>query len=66
MQDFSELDKKYFVNNSVYNCPHCNRNNVPYSVYSWNYFDWSSEKVCYVYFVICRFFEGKSMYLSYR
>jgi hypothetical protein len=32
MEDYSYLDKQYFIDSTVYNCPFCNRKNVVYKV----------------------------------
>lgn len=65
MEDYSYLDKKYFVDETVYNCPFCNRKNVPYKITAYNVFNWSEKKQCMVYFVECSFCNNKSMHLSY-
>lgn len=65
MEDHSYLDKKYFIDSSVYNCPFCNRRNVMYGLeYYWE-FDWSDKKKCYVYFVSCSSCDKTSMHLSF-
>jgi transcription elongation factor Elf1 len=63
-QDKSELDKRYFVDNTTYNCPFCHRNNLIYFVEADFEFDWSNEKKCHVYFVRCSSCEKVSMHLS--
>lgn len=65
MSDLSHLDSKYFVDEYVYNCPYCNRNNVPYEVESKFQFDWNKEKECYGYLVKCRSCHNTSMHLSF-
>lgn len=65
MEDKSYLDKKYFIDPSVYNCPFCNRRNVVYSQEEFFTFDWSNEKTCYVYMVKCSSCKKVSMHLSY-
>ena len=65
MPDRSHLDKKYFIDDKVYNCPFCNRRNVRYDFYQKSSFNWSVEKKCYVYFVKCSDCNGMSMHLSY-
>src|SRR5258706_2482016 len=66
MNDQSYLDRKYFIDANVYNCPFCNRNNVQYWLrLVWD-FDWSEEKKCYVYFVRCTSCQSESMHLSYE
>lgn len=62
--DQSFLDKKYFIDDSTYNCPFCNRNNVRYMIVGEDSFDWSNRKKCYVYRVLCTSCEKVSMHLS--
>ncbi len=66
MQDQSHLDKKYFIDETVYNCPFCNRRNVRYSLFDTFKFDWSNNKECFVYLVECSSCEKVSMHLSYE
>lgn len=66
MLDKSNLDKKYFIDSDVYNCPFCNRRNVTYNIASVVDFDWTEKKRCYVYVVICSSCRNKSMHLSYE
>ncbi|MEE9542249.1 MAG: hypothetical protein V3V95_00515 [Thermodesulfobacteriota bacterium] len=65
MSDLSHLDDKYFIDEYVYNCPYCNRNNVPYEVEGSFQFDWNKEKECYGYLVKCRSCHNSSMHLSF-
>lgn len=65
MQNHSHLDQKYFIDEDTYNCPFCNRNNLPYKMFGKQSFDWSKTIKCYVYFVRCSYCEGESMHLSY-
>ena len=65
MQDQSELDKKYFIDEYVYNCPLCNLRHVEYGVKERTQFNWSNDKICYVYFVECQSCKKVSMHLSY-
>jgi len=65
MPDMSHLDKKYFIDNTVFNCPFCNRNNLPYSITSVVKFDWSNDKPCYIFITVCSSCGKKSMHLSY-
>lgn len=65
MQDQSELDKKYFIDTTVYNCPFCNRRNVVYTIKEYFEFNWSNNKTCYVYLVECSSCEKVSIHLSY-
>jgi len=66
MQDQSDLDKKYFIDETVYNCPFCNRRNVVYENVGSFKFDWSKEKECWAYFVRCSSCKQISMHLSYE
>ena len=66
MEDFSYLDKKYFIDPYVYNCPFCNRKNVSYGITETYKFDWTSNKECHVIFVTCSSCRHVSMHLSYR
>lgn len=66
MQDQSELDKKYFIDETVYNCPFCNRRNVEYFVKDFNDFNWSENKTCFIYLVKCSSCKKLSMHLSYE
>lgn len=65
MSDLSHLDSKYFVDEYVFNCPYCNRNNVPYEVESNFQFDWNKDKECFGYLVKCRSCHNSSMHLSF-
>ena len=65
MEDQSQLDKKYFIDSTVYNCPFCNRRNVVYNNVHMYEFNWSEEKRCYVYLVQCSSCDNISMHLSY-
>ncbi len=64
--DQSHLDRKYFINEHVYNCPFCKRRHVSYQLKLRWRFDWSNDKQCYVYTVACRSCEKTSMHLSYQ
>ena len=66
MENMSDLDKKYFIDSGVYNCPFCNRRNVTYTLEYVHSFDWSENKQCYVYFVECSSCKNNSMHLSYE
>lgn len=65
MTDHSHLDRKYFIDSTVYNCPFCNRNNVPYSIKVASKFNWNASKRCYIYITQCDYCGGRSMHLSY-
>ena len=64
--DQSYLDRKYFIDSNVYNCPFYNRRNVSYGLTGYLEFDWSAEKKCYVYVVLCSSCHRKSMHLSFN
>lgn len=64
MTDQSEKDKKYFIDEHVYNCPFCKRRNVSYWVYNSFDFDWTNNKKCYGYIVRCSSCKKESMHLS--
>jgi hypothetical protein len=66
MDDMSYLDQKYFVTLDTYNCPFCNRRHVRFTLLSAYEFNWSTDKVCYVYFVGCHSCKKVSMHLSYE
>lgn len=65
MQDQSDLDKKYFIDSTVYNCPFCHRGNVVYEMVRYFIFDWSNDKTCHVYLIRCSSCKKVSMHLSY-
>ena len=64
MPDQSHLDRRYFIDNYVYNCPFCNRNNVPYTIRAARKFDWSDSLERHAYFVVCRYCDKTSLHLS--
>ena len=51
--DQSHLDRKYFIDQSKYNCPYCNRKSITYSVIEKISFDWSNERKVFGYLVQC-------------
>jgi len=65
MPDQSELDKKYFIDGDVYNCPYCNRRNVTYRIVRAVAFHWSDTKGCQAIFVMCQSCQKISMHLSH-
>lgn len=66
MEDQSYLDRKYFIDAKVYNCPFCNRNNVAYTITEKCSFDWDTKKKCYVIFIECNSCNRKSLHLSFN
>ena len=66
MPDQSHLDQRYFVDSTIYNCPFCNRRHVSYSVFTDVTFDWTDEKRCRVFFVVCHSCQKRSMHLSFK
>ncbi len=66
--DLSHLDKKYFIDAHIYNCPFCKRNNVVYELVDHFEFHWGANKICHGYIVRCES-EGcgkTSMHLSFK
>lgn len=64
--DQSHLDRKYFIDSHVYNCPFCNRNNVKYSISDTWSFDWDDEKKCFFFVVTCSSCDKYSFHLSHE
>lgn len=64
MADQSELDQKYFIDSDTYNCPFCNRHSIVYTVESYNSFNWSNDRLVYIYRVKCNGCDGVSLHLS--
>ena len=66
--DLSHLDKKYFIDAHIYNCPFCKRNNVSYEMKGHFVFDWSNDKRCFAYLIKCESdgCEKISMHLSFK
>jgi hypothetical protein len=65
MTDQSHLDHKYFIDDSIYNCPFCNRRHVSYGIYDKVSFSWSNEKKCDAWFVRCKSCSKGSMHLTF-
>lgn len=65
MPDESYLDQKYFIDESIYNCPYCNRRHVSYSITKKVYFNWSTEKDCFAWFIRCGSCGRISMHLTF-
>ncbi len=66
MDDNSHLDLKYFIDDSVYNCPFCNRRNVKYNYVTKAFFDWSNSKTCAIWRVKCSSCSKTSMHLTFN
>ncbi len=66
MDDQTYLDRKYFIDETVYNCPFCNRRNVVFRLSGMYQFNWNKQKACYAYLVFCSSCENVSMHLSYE
>src|SRR3989338_10210686 len=66
--DISHIDKKYFIDSHIYNCPFCKRNNVSFSMKDHFEFHWGENKTCHGYIVQCGSNGcGKtSMHLSFQ
>lgn len=63
--DQSHLDKKYFIDDKVYNCPFCNRNNVAYKLVEKFEYDFSENKKCYILIARCSSCSNDSMHSSF-
>jgi len=66
MTDQSHLDDKYFIDDTIYNCPFCNRRHVSYSVENKVFFNWSNSKGCDIWLIKCESCEKISMHLSHK
>jgi hypothetical protein len=66
MEDQSHLDSKYFIDEDIYNCPFCNRRHVSYENLGFSYFDWSTEKECYIWRIKCKSCKYVSMHLTFQ
>lgn len=53
MSDQSHLNRKYFLDDSKYNCPFCNRHSVTYSTEDIISFNWSEDRIVYIYLIKC-------------
>ena len=65
MPDLKHLDSKYFIDSHTYNCPFCNRNHVSYLIDDYFVFDWTDNKKCYSFYVICKSCEKISLHHSF-
>jgi hypothetical protein len=65
VDDQSHLDSKYFIDESIYNCPFCNRRHVTYENLGYRSFGWSKEKACYAWLVECNSCANKSLHLTF-
>jgi transcription elongation factor Elf1 len=65
MNDQSSKDRKYFVDNSHYNCPFCNRNHIPFGISSVSSFDWDNGKKCHTYIIQCKNCDKESLHLTW-
>ena len=66
MPDESHLDRLYFVDSHVYNCPFCRRGHVRYSIATNWSCDWTENTKCYGYIAKCHSCGKKSMHLSHH
>lgn len=66
MTSLAHLDDRYFIDEHVYNCPFCNRNNVKYELKDVGRFDWTREKPCFIFIVECTSCAKRSQHLSYE
>ena len=65
MNDLSELNKKYFIDQKRYNCPFCNMSAVVYEVVGNFAFDWKDSEQAFGYIVECGGCGKKSLHLSH-
>jgi hypothetical protein len=65
MPDESHLDLKYFIDETIYNCPFCHRRHVSYTNLGCREFDWSTEKKCRIWRVRCQSCDHLSMHLTF-
>lgn len=66
MEDHSHLDSKYFIDSTIYNCPFCNRRHVSYKNLGSQQFNWSKEKICYVWRLECNSCKKVSLHLTFN
>jgi hypothetical protein len=66
MPDKSHLDQKYFIDNRAYNCPFCNLRHTAYDNLGRTEFNWSTNKKCGIWIVVCRSCGKKSMHLTHK
>ncbi|HOW36297.1 MAG TPA: hypothetical protein PL155_07780 [Candidatus Omnitrophota bacterium] len=62
--DESHIERKYFIDGHMYNCPFCNIRNVQYEISNSGRFSWSRERDCYFYLVKCSHCDHTSFHLS--
>src|ERR1043165_3048986 len=65
MVDASDLDQKYFIDQSVYNCPFCNRRHVSYTIIDHFSFDWTETKKCSGVIAECASCSKTSMHFTF-
>ena len=65
MPDQSHLDSRYFVDETIFNCPFCNRRHVSYRIFDHATFDWTDKKPCRAYIIQCESCSKKSMHLTF-
>lgn len=66
MTDDSHLDRKYFIDSDTFNCPFCNRKNLPFINDAHIDFDWSEGKRCHIYTVRCSHCMKISAHFSFK
>lgn len=62
--DDSRLDTKYFIDDTVYNCPYCNRNNIVYKINEKFEYDFSNSKRVTVFLATCSWCDKVSMHTT--
>ncbi len=66
MEDMSELDQRYFVDEDTFNCPFCRRRNIPYFVKSRGTFNWTREKSCFYFTAKCSYCDRRTFHLTFE
>ena len=66
MSNDTHLDQKYFIDESIYNCPFCNRRHVSYANLGSASFNWNQDKKCNIWRVQCQSCNKVSMHLTYE
>ena len=62
--DESHIERRYFIDENKYNCPYCNIRSINYWVDVNGSFDWTRQRKCYYYIVICDHCKKKSLHFS--
>jgi hypothetical protein len=66
MNDAIRLDKQYFIDPTIYDCPFCDRRHVGYANLGSETFNWSKDKACTIWRVKCNSCLLVSMHLTFQ